>query len=138
MAAVGGDIVEITFNHPTLGSGVLFVKAAEDNTFDTGGYTKDDDSNSVTGNGLNIQKMNAKRWFFEGTVAWEMDGDPDTLSRIQALANDPLESEWTITHVNKTIWGGTGSPVGDIQANGNAATLTLKISGGGKMKKILG
>ena len=36
MAVVGGDIVELTFNHPTLGSGIIFPKSAEDSTFDLG------------------------------------------------------------------------------------------------------
>ena len=35
MSAVGGDIIEAAFNHPTLGSGVIFPKANEDGTLDT-------------------------------------------------------------------------------------------------------
>ena len=56
--AVGGDITEITYNHPTIGSGVFYPKAAEDNTFDTGGLRSDDDANMIDGAGNMIDKMN--------------------------------------------------------------------------------
>ena len=46
------------------------------------------------------------------------------------MAGDPQEADWTITHYNGTVWGGKGAPVGDVQGATNAATFTLKISGG--------
>lgn len=135
--AVGGDIIEITFNHPTLGSGIIFPKSAEDSTFDPGGFTSNDDDNMIDGSGEMIDQLNRKRWSFEDTIAWDMNTRED-LDKMQDLQSDPVLADWTITHINGTVWGGTGKPVGDLKGNGNAATFPLKLAGGGKMKKIIG
>jgi hypothetical protein len=42
--AVHGDILEVTYNHPTLGSGVFYPKANEGNKFDPGGFRNNDDA----------------------------------------------------------------------------------------------
>lgn len=135
--AVGGDIIEITFNHPTVGSGVILPKASEDSTFDLGGFRSNDDVNMVAGNGEMIDQMNRVRWSLETVIAWDMNTRGD-LEKLVELAESPVEAEWTITNINGTVYGGTGKPVGDMQGNGNAATFTLKISGGNKLKKIVG
>ncbi len=135
--AVGGDIIEITFNHPTVGSGVILPKANEDSTFDTGGFRSNDDVNMIAGNGEMIDQMNRVRWSLETVIAWDMNIRGD-LEKLVELAESPVEAEWTITNINGTVYGGTGKPVGDLQGNGNAATFTLKISGGNKLKKIVG
>src|SRR5688572_7600879 len=134
--AVGGDIIEITYNHPTLGSGVIFPKAAEDSTFDLGGFRSNDDANMIDGSGAAIDQMNRVRWSLEATVAWDMNTDL-TLEKLVALASSPVPASWTISHVNGSVYGGKGKPVGDLQGNGNAATFTLKISGGETLKKIV-
>lgn len=136
MATVSGDIIEVTYNHPALGSGVFYPKAAEDSTYDLGGYRSGDDANMVAGNGETIRQLNQVRWSFEVPIANDMNVRQD-LEKLTALASDPLEAEWTITHINGSVHGGTGAPVGDIKSNGNAGTITLKVSGGGKMKKIV-
>lgn len=135
MGAVGGDIIEVTFNHPTLGSGTLFPKAAEDSTYDLGGIRSSDDANMVDGGGNMIDQMNRSRWSFEVPIAWDMNTNGE-LEKCVAMAADPVPAEWTFTHINGTVYAGTGKPVGDLQGNGNAATFPLKVSGGGKLKKI--
>lgn len=131
---VGGDIIEITFNHPTLGSGVIYPKANEDNSYDLGGFRSEDDVNSIAGNGAMIDKMTRKRWFLNTVIAWDMNLDL-TLEKIQSLAGSPVECDWTITHINGTIYGAKGKPVGDLTGNGNTATFPLKISGGQILKQ---
>lgn len=135
--ATGGDIIEITYNHDTLGSGVIYAKAAEDSTFDLGGFTSADDSNMVDGGGNMIDTINQKRWKFGVTVSWDMNS-ANELEKIQQLAQSPVQADWTITSINGTVWGGKGKPVGDYEGNGNAATFPLLLSGGGKLKKISG
>ncbi len=135
--AVGGDIIEITFNHPTVGSGIISPKSNEDSTFDLGGFRSNDDANMVAGNGEMIDQMNRVRWSLEAVIAWDMNIRGD-LEKLVELAESPVEAEWTISHINGTVYGGTGKPVGDMQGNGNAATFTLKVSGGNKLKKIVG
>jgi hypothetical protein len=134
--AVGGDIIEITYNHPTLGSGVIFPKASEDSTYDLGGFRSNDDASMIDGGGNMIDQLNRVRWSFEVAVAWDMNNRSD-LDKLTELSGSPVQSEWTFSHINGTVYGGTGKPVGDMQGNGNAATFTLKVSGGGKLKKIV-
>jgi hypothetical protein len=69
MAFVGGDLIEITYNHPTLGSGTLFPKSSEDTTINLGGFRGADDANMVTGAGENIRQLNNSRWSVEATIA---------------------------------------------------------------------
>lgn len=134
MAAVGGDIIEITWNHPTLGSGVVLPKSAEDSTIDPGGLRTSDDANMVDGAGNAIMQMNRVRWSFETVVAWDAEGE--TLNQMAALAASNVPATWTFESVNGSTWKGYGKPVGDLQGNGNQATFTLKVSGGGVLKKI--
>lgn len=135
--AVGGDLIEGTFNHPVVGTGSFFYKSAEDTTFDTGGFRSNDDVNMITGNGEPIDQMNRSRWFTEGTVAWDMNVRGD-LEKMAEIAKQPIPADWTFTHINGTVYGAVGKPVGDLQGNTNQATFTLKVSGGGELKKIVG
>ena len=133
--AVGGDILELSYNHPTLGSGTIFAKSAEDSNFDLGGFRNDDDANGIDGGGTVIKKLNRVRWSFDVSVSWDMN-NRNELEAVVAMAGDPQEAEWTISHINGTVYKGTGSPVGDLVGNGNSATFPLKLGGGGKLVKI--
>ncbi len=137
MAFVGGDIVEITSNHPTLGSITIFPKSSEDSTFNKGGFRREDDMSKVAGDGSSIDTINRNRWAVEVPVAWDMN-DANEMDKLVDLAENPVVSEWTFTHINGTVWGGKGAPVGEIAGNGNTAIITLKVSGGGKLNKIVG
>lgn len=135
MPVVAGDLLEITFSHPTIGSGTLRPKAGEDSTFDTGGLRRADDANMVDGGGKVISQLNRVRWGLETTITNDMNTEED-LQKVAALAASPEEATYTISHVNGTVWRGTGAPVGDISANGNTGVITLKLAGGGELKKI--
>lgn len=136
MAVVGGDIIEITFNHPTIGSGIIYPKSAEDSTLDTGGFRGADDANMIDGAGRTIRQLNRVRWSFETTVANDMNATQD-IEKMVLIASSPDEAEWTFTHINGSVYAATGSPVGDLQLNTNQSTFTLKLSGGGVAKKII-
>ena len=131
----GGDIQEISYKHPTLGSGSWEPKASEDGTFDPGGYRSNDDANMVTGAGQMIDQMNMVRWSVESVVAWDMTVS-DELAQARKLASSPVLADWTFTHVNGTVWGGKGKPVGDINGNTNTAQMKIKLAGGGIATKI--
>lgn len=133
---VGGDIIEVTYNHPTLGSGVFYPKSAEDSTFDPGGFRGSDDANMVDGGGRNIRQLNQVRWSFESPIAWDMNVTNE-LATVAALSKSAEEATWTFTSINGTVWQGKGAPVGDVPGNGNQSTIPLKISGGGELKKII-
>lgn len=133
--AVGGDIIEITYNHPTLGSGVIYPKAAEDSTYDLGGFRSADEANGVDGGGNMIDQLNRARWSFEVLITMDMV-TAETLEAITGMAGSTELAEWTFTNINGIVYGGNGKPVGDIQMNGNASTGTLKVSGGGALSKV--
>jgi hypothetical protein len=135
MAAVGGDIIEITWNHPTLGTGVLYPKAGETGTFDPGGFRTSDEANNIDGSGRRIKTMTRQSWSVEVVVASDMNISEE-MEKIAALHASPEDADYTFTHVNGTVYGGKGSPVGDLQNDTRAATIALKIQGGGVLKKI--
>lgn len=135
MAFVGGDLTEVTWNHPTLGSGSLYVKANEDSTFDKGGFRSNDDENMITGDGQFIDQMNRVRPSIELTGAWDMN-TVDELQQMTDLAGSPELTDFTITSISGAIFGIKGKPVGDLQGAGNGSTFTLKIAGTGVMTKI--
>jgi hypothetical protein len=135
MATTGGDLLEITCNHPTLGTVTYFAKANEDHTYETGGFRSEDDEDMVDSGGNMIDKINRKRWMFETTLAWNMN-TREELQTLSDYAADPVEGDWTVSHVNGKIWGGKGKPVGTIPGEGNAATVPLKLAGGGRFLPI--
>lgn len=130
----GGDIIEITYNHPTVGSGILFAKAAEDNTFDLGGFRSADEANMVDSGGNMIDSMSRARWAVEVVIANDMN-TREEMEKVNSLAASPLTGDWTFSHINGTVYTGNGKPVGDLSLNVNQTTFTLKVAGGGKLKK---
>lgn len=136
MSSIGGDISEVTWNHPTLGTGRFAPKSGEDSSYVLGGLTTDDDENGVDGQGQPIYTMTRQRPSFDVVVAWDMNNDL-TLEKAQALAESPIETDWTITNAaSGVVYGMKGKPVGTLTGNGKNATFPLKVAGGGKLKKI--
>jgi hypothetical protein len=131
----GGDLLEISYKHPTIGSGTWFPKSSEEGTLDKGGYRSNDEANGVTGDGQMIDQMNRIRWSFEGVVAWDMS-NTDELNQAKQLSESSVLTDFTITHLNGTIWGGKGKPVGEIQGNTDKAQMKIKLAGGGTLDKI--
>lgn len=130
----GGDITEITFNNPLVGSGTIFPKAGEDSSYDLGGFRATDDANMIDGGGNMILQLNRVRWSFKVVVAWDMN-DQETLEKIVQLISSTAPTEWTFANANGTVYGGTGVPVGDYEGNGNQSTFPLKVAGGKVLKK---
>jgi hypothetical protein len=133
--AVGGDLLEIKWQHPTLGSGVFFPKSNEDSTFDLGGFRSNDDANMIDGGANIIDQINRVRWSLETVVSWDQS-IANELEVARQLSGSPVMTTFTITHISGSVWTATGKPVGDIQANGNQATFTLKLSGGSILRKV--
>lgn len=133
--ATHGDITEITYSHPTLGSGTFFPKAAEGNTFDPGGVRTLDDANSITSSGALIVMKNRVRGFFEVLIENDMNIRNDA-QQVKELSADPVPADWTFSMINGTVWSGSGFPVGDINPDVNAGTFTLKVAAG-EFKKII-
>ena len=133
--AQGGDIIEMSYNHPTLGENTFYPKAEEAFTMKKGGLMSQDEDSGVAGNGEVIDKVTRKRWSVEGPVMWRMN-TVDELSILQALSADPVPAQWTFTHVNGSVWSGEGKPVGDIDGDTLESTIPVKIAGGRQLQRI--
>ena len=134
MASVGGDIVEITWNHPTLPSGTLYPKAGESFSYDPGGYRGDDDKQGLDGGGGVIRVLTQTRWSVEGPVANDMNSRGE-LEKLAALAGAIEEATFTFTHINGTVYEAVGAPVGELKLDAKMSTIPIIISGGGTLDK---
>jgi hypothetical protein len=135
MSVVGGDIIEATYNHPTIGTGVLLPKADEDSELDLGGFRSSDEEKGIDGGGNMIDTMTRSRWGASMVIAGDLNTRED-LEKLVALAESPVLAVWTITHISGAIYRGSGKPVGDIKEAMKNATIQLKIAGGGKCVKL--
>jgi hypothetical protein len=133
--AVSGDIIEVTCNHRELGEFIFSPKSGEASTYNLGGFQSADDDGMVTANGQMIDQMTNKRWSFEVPVMWDMNTNLE-LENAQALQSHPVAGDWTFTHINGTVYAGTGKPVGTLSADANAGTFTLKVAGGNRLRQI--
>lgn len=124
--AVGGDILEVTDNHPTLGSFVYKIVANQDNTYDTGGPRSNDDANAVTSGREAITQINTKLGFLQFMAVNDMT--IKVIERLASLAASTVDSVWTFTAINNITYRGTGRPVGDLSANVNNSQLQVKIN----------
>lgn len=128
-----GDITDLVYNHPTLGTGTFFAIANQSNTFDLGGFRTADDAGMIDSSGSPIYQINQVRGSFEIMVS----NSGDTLNILSELAASPDPATWTVSLINGRVYKGLGKPVGDINAESNSGNITLKISGG-RFVKIIG
>ena len=135
MSYIGGDVLEVSYKHPTLGDGSFFVKAGEDTTIDLGGYRTDDDANGIAGNGEMITKINAVRWSYEAPIAWSKT-TTNELKVLADMAADPQDADWTIRSIDLSVFAGKGRPVGDLAGATQDSTIPLKISGGRGLRRL--
>jgi hypothetical protein len=132
---VGGDVIDITYKHPTLGSGTWYVKSGETSTFDPGGFISNDDDMGIDGSGTMITEMTQQRWCVEATIRNDMNSARE-MEQVSALAGDVDDADYIITHVNGSVYGGSGRPVGKVPADGKAATMKIKLAGGGALSQV--
>jgi len=131
----GGDLIEITCNHPDLGNFTFATKANESYTLDPGGRRSNDDAEMVTGSGEMIDQVNNKRWSFEGPIVADFTSGNE-IDNLPKLAESFNQGTWTFTHITGIVWRGLGKFVGDIQVDTNTAQLTAKLAGGRKLEKL--
>ena len=131
MAAIGGDVLEITYSNDTVGNGKFTVKAGETTTLDKGGKRNE---TTVDGRGKPIKVVTNAPWMFEGPIAVDLRGDEEIEVCNQLNdSNDP--TTWTFEHISGVIYQGVGNIEGDLVADLKAATLPLTIKGGGTLTK---
>ena len=134
MATIGGYLLEATFNHPTVGSGIITFKSDEDPAVDRGGIRADDDMASVDSQGNNIVVMTNNRWKVSGTAVIDMTGDLE--EKLVNMAGALVDGDWTFTFSNGVVLSALGRPSGALELNSRTATMPLTISGGGKAQVV--
>jgi len=132
---LAGDVFEVVCQHPTLGEFRFQPKANESCTYDIGGVRANDDASQITGGGQAIYQMNRVRPSFELPIAVDTSTGLETTNLV-SLSADVDEGTWTIGLNSGAIYKMKGRPVGDLQVDTNAATMTLKVSGSGKMELL--
>lgn len=127
-----GDTLELTVQHPTVGSLALAVKAEEDVNVDKGGYSS---TTVMNGNGTGHQQKTAKPWRITGLMLESEPGD-GVLEFVQAVQDAPEAAVFTWQHINGTIYKGSGNFEGDLQMNANTGYIPCEISGPGRLKEL--
>jgi hypothetical protein len=132
---VGGDVIEITYNNPNVGSGVFFAVSSADSEIDLGGFRNNESKEGITGSGDAIWQMTNRRWSFSVDVANDMNTRQD-LENLVALAEDLDETQITIQWINGITYGGSGKPVGDYKLNAKSSVFKLNWEGSGKLAQV--
>lgn len=132
---IGGDLVEITVNHPTLGNFNFATKSNESYTLDPGGNRSADDEGMISGDGQMIDQINKVRWSFEGPIVADFSSGNE-IDNLPLLAESSEKGTWTFTHISGVVWRGLGKFVGSINVDTNTAQLTAKLAGGGRLEKL--
>jgi len=123
-----GDIKEITYNHPTIGSGRFRPKSGEGNTYNLGGFANNDDANSISSGGDLIMTKNRVRAMLEAVIVNSTaEGEESDANIVRQLQESPVPSDWTFTTQANAVYSGSGFPVGEIAPDLNAGTFTMKV-----------
>jgi len=129
-----GDCTQVTCSH-VLGTFSYFPKANESATIDKGGFRNNDDANQITSNGQLMIQKNRARWSVEVPIAFDQISDRE-METLNQICESPIPGTWTFSFISGGIYTGTGIPVGDLQGDSNAGTMTLKVAGGGTLALI--
>lgn len=135
MAAIGGEMLEVTCSDSLLGTFRFEPKVNESYNVDPGGYRINDDASQLGAGGNIIIQKNRVRWSVEGMITVDTETG-ETLNDITTLINSNGIQEWSFSHVSGSIQKGKGVIVGDVVPDFNTATVSLKWSGGGELENL--
>ncbi len=138
MGYIAGQLTTLKYNHPTLGTGTFACKSTEDSTINLGGIRTDSAMTDIAGDGQAIRKMNINRWSIDTTIAFDSTAKAQSaLALVSALAANPSEATWTATHINGSVYSGSGFPVDILDGNLGSATIKLKIEGSNQLQETI-
>lgn len=128
MSVYGGDITELSWSNPDVGSGFFFPVAGESNTLDIGGFTNDDDG-ALDGAGRLIVNKKRMPGMFEIVVASDMQTTQE-YETAKALAQSFNDTVFTIGYSNGIVYKGNGVVVGQPVLATDKSTFSLKVNSG--------
>jgi hypothetical protein len=129
MASVtGGDLKEVRFNNPDVGSGKFSSKSGETHTLMLDYYRTDDDDTNIdsSGNLLNLKSLKPGAYEFT-IVNDERNPNRQELETLVALSGSFTDTTWSFTSVNGIAYTATGNVVGDISLDRSKATISGKV-----------
>jgi hypothetical protein len=133
--AVGGDLIDVNWTHPTLGQGTFYFKSGEDSSLMIGGFISSDEDGNIDGSGTRIDQLNRTVPYIKGTAVNDMS--IGTAEQVQALAANIAPATYTFTWLNGHVYKITGGKiVGAVEINVNASTFDLKIAGSNTAQKL--
>lgn len=132
--ANGADLLELKCSHPDLGDYSFDCKSNEGCPIKGGGYRKNSDANSITGNGKAIVQINAVRWSAQPTITARAGDEADLYLR--AISKSSTEGTWTFAYVDDVVKQAKGSVVDDWELDSNAGTGQITLEGGGEVVQL--
>jgi len=122
----------LSINHEDAGLRSFEIKADASPTLDLGGYSTERD---ITGVGSAIVKRTRKLWQVESVDVF-VDIDGGDLEFLQQTQESNKEAVITYQHDDGYVYTGSGGISGDIKYNTTDKTVSLSLSGGGRLTKI--
>lgn len=129
MAKIGGDLLQITVQHPTAGSKIIYGVAGESTTIKLGGIENEDNGAVDGGQNLIISKRNVAG-YIQGPFANDNRAAQAEFEFMQVVAASPVEAVFTFAYIDGEIYSGSGTPVGEITLDAKAATFQMKVTSG--------
>jgi hypothetical protein len=122
----------LSVNHPEVGLRSFEIKADSSPTLDLGGWTMERD---ICGSGKHINKRTRKLWQIEG-LDLVCDVDGGDLEFLESTITSKTDGVITYQHDDGFTYTGSGGISGDVKYNTTDKTVSLNLSGGGKLTKI--
>ena len=129
MASVtGGDLKEVRFNNPDVGSGKFNSKSGETHTLMLDYYRTDDDDTNIDsgGNLLNLKSLKPGSYEFS-IINDERNPNRQELETLVALSGSFSDTTWSFTSVNGIAYTATGNVVGDLALDRSKAMIPGKV-----------
>lgn len=135
MAVIGGDLVKIKIEHPTVGSAVIFGVAGEDVTYKLGGL-ENEDNGAVNGAGILMLTKRRVPGYIQGSFSNDMSLTTPEFEFVRAVSNSSIEAKITFSHINGSDYGGKGTVVGEVTMAGKTSSFQCKFASGKGFEKL--
>lgn len=133
----GGDMIQISWNDPNLGSGTFYGKSGEDTTVNTGGAMTDDSDTNIDTAGNFINTMRLIPWKISSTISWDMiNPQRREIEMLKKLTGTVNSQDFVFTNINGVNYTGNGKVVGAVEGSAKDCTMTITFMGGGTLAQI--
>lgn len=129
MAKIGGDLLEISIIHPTVGAKIFYGVAGETTSIKLGGVENEDNGIVDGGQNLLVSKKLVPG-HITGPVSNDESASLTEFEFAQLVAASPVEATITFRYINDAIYSGQGTFMGEMMLDAKAATFPIKLVSG--------